>query len=423
MRISLPLLILALATLPLGASAQCMDDVCPDNDAGPPDRPDDCWNDDVGGDICNQVPPEPCVPTEPNFEFIDDRDDDAGDNQVYAFNTDANKVGCGTLRVDKTGYYQIFDIELSESGPAQKDETGYLKISNSCNSDGWAIERNYEDRFLILDVDNDACTDDPACGAGRSCGAAGGCIPDAPTFMGTFLLVEGEDNVMCLNHWCPEYDDIVAGGGAPGFVYNGCGAPGAINSIHFKVADGAIACEEETTLYPCTFGCFEGECQADPCDDSDCPLYCKDGACSDEDPCADLNCEYGCKNGYCLQEPDSRGVDGDGDGYNEYGDCDDDDPLVNPGATEVCGNNVDDDCDGAIDEADCDDGSGGGGGGAGDEGGSDGCGCSASSTPGLGMLLLAALAMLALLGLTRRRRGPRQVERDRGPAHVRKTRR
>ena len=39
-------------------------------------------------------------------------------------------------------------------------------------------------------------------------------------------------------------------------------------------------------------------------------------------------------------------VDADGDGYDEREDCDDNDPLVNPGASEVPGNDLDDDCDG-----------------------------------------------------------------------------
>lgn len=45
-------------------------------------------------------------------------------------------------------------------------------------------------------------------------------------------------------------------------------------------------------------------------------------------------------------------VDNDGDGVvaGKDDDCDDNNPLVHPYATETCGNNVDDDCDGVIDE-------------------------------------------------------------------------
>ena len=48
------------------------------------------------------------------------------------------------------------------------------------------------------------------------------------------------------------------------------------------------------------------------------------------------------------------GEDRDGDGWDEYMDCDDDNAAVNPDAAEDCGNAIDDDCDGAIDDADTD---------------------------------------------------------------------
>jgi hypothetical protein len=44
------------------------------------------------------------------------------------------------------------------------------------------------------------------------------------------------------------------------------------------------------------------------------------------------------------------GADADGDGVKWCDDCNDSDPNVHPGAPEVCGNQVDDDCNGVVDD-------------------------------------------------------------------------
>ena len=44
-------------------------------------------------------------------------------------------------------------------------------------------------------------------------------------------------------------------------------------------------------------------------------------------------------------DTDTGPIDADADGYPADIDCDDADPAVNPGAVEVCGNGVDDNCD------------------------------------------------------------------------------
>jgi len=43
----------------------------------------------------------------------------------------------------------------------------------------------------------------------------------------------------------------------------------------------------------------------------------------------------------------STPVDNDNDGYNSSVDCNDNDPAINPGVNEICGNGIDEDCSGA----------------------------------------------------------------------------
>lgn len=57
----------------------------------------------------------------------------------------------------------------------------------------------------------------------------------------------------------------------------------------------------------------------------------------------------GCRGNQCLAVTDDK----DEDGFLEPIDCNDNDSLVNPGVDEVCGNKIDDDCDGLTDEKGC----------------------------------------------------------------------
>lgn len=68
-------------------------------------------------------------------------------------------------------------------------------------------------------------------------------------------------------------------------------------------------------------------------------------------------CERGEVTDYTGWSADYTGwvaEDLDDDGWDSSEDCDDGDPAVNPGATEVCDDTVDNDCDELADAADPD---------------------------------------------------------------------
>ncbi len=108
---------------------------------------------------------------------------------------------------------------------------------------------------------------------------------------------------------------------------------------------------------PCTIDdqCDEGTCVAGETDPGCIPTGCEvepDGSpCEDGDPCTidDLCLDGECQGGAIT--PECAGQDLDGDGFTPAdGDCDDNDPNVNPAMPELCGDGQDNDCDGAVDE-------------------------------------------------------------------------
>ncbi len=121
------------------------------------------------------------------------------------------------------------------------------------------------------------------------------------------------------------------------------------------------------------------DCTEDHCDSTRgrCAHSPDDSVCDDKTYCdgvetcsATLGCQpgpvvtctdqYTCTIDTCVEATHScehvpRDADGDGDPPIQCNgtDCDDFNPLVSGTATEICGNGVDDDCDGAVDENDC----------------------------------------------------------------------
>jgi hypothetical protein len=167
--------------------------------------------------------------------------------------------------------------------------------------------------------------------------------------------------------------DPFATGGAGGGGGEGGVADGGSDDGGAPPLAGGEPCVDDA-------GCIDTiECTADSCDleagrcrhEPDDAL-CDDGVhCNGREVCsAMLGCQRGpavtCSDDYtctidtCIEATQGcrhelRDADGDGDPPKSCtgGDCDDFDPLVSSQASERCGNDDDDDCDGEVDEDDC----------------------------------------------------------------------
>ena len=144
---------------------------------------------------------------------------------------------------------------------------------------------------------------------------------------------------------------------------------GLLNGDETGVDCGGSACVDCATI--CSDGIQNGDETGVDCGGTtcvDCATLCSDGIQNGDETGVDcggtscVSCALVCGDG--LQNFDETGIDCggsictdcctadlDGDGWSPCdGDCDDGDPLVNPGAFDIVGNGKDDNCNGVIDE-------------------------------------------------------------------------
>ena len=210
---------------------------------------------------------------------------------------------------------------------------------------------------------------DAACAPGERCSPTAGCIPNTCT--GDAECNDG--NVCNGTERCA---DGVCGPGAPTICDDGASCTvdtcdpvsGCIQTPRDAMCDDAVSCTRDACAPHRVPGSADGcEHIADDsmCDDGACftggvcnaAMGCVGGTmrdCSDGDFCTYDACDA--DSGECVYSP----LDVDRDGYPamisggrrcEGGtDCDDRSEAINPGAMEVCGNGLDDDCDGVPDD-------------------------------------------------------------------------
>lgn len=214
-----------------------------------------------------------------------------------------------------------------------------------------------------------SCTSDADCAMGEACTAGTCAVPPAPiTCAGDAVCPAGArcDGGSCVTTPAPAAE--ICGNGLDddldGLVDEDCGGACAADSdcapaeVCLRGAcTGSAPTDADADGYAAGVDCDDADASVNPgateaCNgiDDNCDGVVDEGCGGPMGCSSDADCAAGeaCLRGVCMTS--STGTDADGDGYPSTTDCDDTNPSVYPGAAETCGNGLDDNCDGVIDD-------------------------------------------------------------------------
>ncbi|MEK7706295.1 MAG: putative metal-binding motif-containing protein, partial [Myxococcota bacterium] len=230
------------------------------------------------------------------------------------------------------GVYEYVDIVGGYfHGGNTADAESYFKL------DELAIDDQYIGPPVGFVTTPATCGSPTTCDAGESCG---NCPSDCPTGAGEICCggvlhtgdcCDGGDCASpstCVAHVCTA-PTATCTEGATRDCYTGAPATLDIGACH-------------SGSQTCTGGAWEASCAGEVLPATEHCSDVLDNDCDGTTDGTDSDCPAGCQ-------------DGDGDGYPNItcggSDCDDSDVAISPGVTEVCGDRLDNDCDGAADNA------------------------------------------------------------------------
>ena len=306
-------------------------------------------------ELCSNVVDDDCngldTLSDPVCEDVVDRDGDGYCVMGIDLNGDADCIDAGEVTAD----VDCDDTEITVSPGAS--ENCFDGLDNDCDE-----SVDLADFDCRNDVDND---DDGFCPIGADLNDDGDCLDDGELEAGSDCddrepLANSSQTEVCtdsIDNDCDgraDFTDTECAGFFDGDEDGFCPLGTDLNGDGDCIDEG-----EDTPVGDCNdLDPVIRPSAIEACDDR-VDTDCDDLVSLDDPDCAGFLDTDG--DGYCLQgvTGGAGGIDRNGDGdcvdRNEEagaGDCDDTNPAVNPPATEVCTDALDNDCDGSIDAGD-----------------------------------------------------------------------